>query len=148
MKWQWRLATLKNGLQDATAYRLEFIIQVLSSAMVPAAIQWVFWYAMFILGGNTEVAGMSYAQMVHYTLASILFTQIRGGDNDFELAEMIREGQLSNYLLRPVGSSSSSTYAAFRRNFSWRAFVSSWAWPWVGASASRPNVSRAQCSSP
>jgi ABC-2 type transport system permease protein len=33
----------------------------------------------------------------------LLFTQIRGGDHDFELAEMIRSGQLSNYLLRPVG---------------------------------------------
>ena len=41
--------------------------------------------------------------MVHYTLVSLLFTQIRGGDQDFELAEMIRSGQLSNYLLRPVG---------------------------------------------
>jgi ABC-2 type transport system permease protein len=103
MKLKWRLATLKNGLQDATAYRLEFIIQVLSSAVVPAAIQSVLWYAMFVLGGKTEIAGMTYAQMMHYTLTSILFTQIRGGDNDFELAEMIREGQLSNYLLRPVG---------------------------------------------
>ncbi|MDR3608181.1 MAG: ABC-2 family transporter protein [Oligoflexia bacterium] len=103
MKLQWRLATLKNGLQDATAYRLEFLIQILSSALVPAAIQSVLWYAMFVLGGKTDVAGMTYAQMLHYTLTSILFTQIRGGDNDFELAEMIREGQLSNYLLRPVG---------------------------------------------
>jgi ABC-2 type transport system permease protein len=33
---------------------------------------------------------------------SLLFTQIRGGDHDFELAEMIRSGQLSQYLLRPV----------------------------------------------
>jgi ABC-type uncharacterized transport system permease subunit len=103
MKLTWRAATLKNGLQDATAYRLEFLIQVLSSALVPAAIQSILWYAMFVLAGKTQVAGMSYAQMMHYTLTSVLFNQIRGGDNDFELAEMIREGQLSNYLLRPVG---------------------------------------------
>lgn len=101
-KLQWRIAALKNGFQDATAYRIEFLFEVLGSAMVPAAIQWVLWYAMFKIGGATEIAGMSYQDMVHYTLVSLLFSQIRGGDHDFELAEMIRSGQLSNYLLRPV----------------------------------------------
>jgi ABC-2 type transport system permease protein len=103
VKLGWRLAALKNGLQDATAYRVEFLFEVLGSAFVPAAIQWVLWYAMFVLGGNKQVAGMTYQQMVSYTLVSLLFTQIRGGDLDFELAEMIRSGQLSNYLLRPIG---------------------------------------------
>lgn len=100
---EWRIAALKNGFQDATAYRIEFFLQVIGSAAVPALIQWILWYAMFKLGGQTEVAGMTYAQMIHYTLASVLFSQVRGGDHDFELAEMIRSGQLSNYLLRPVG---------------------------------------------
>ena len=103
MKLQWRIAALKNGLQDATAYRLEFLFEVLGAAVVPAAIQWVLWYALFKVGGKTEVRGMDYAQMIHYTMFSILFSQIRGGDLDFELSEMIRTGQLSNYLLRPVG---------------------------------------------
>ena len=99
----WRIAALKNGLQDATAYRIEFLFEILGSAFVPAAIQWVLWYAMFQIGGATEVAGMSYSDMVAYTLTSLLFTQIRGGDHDFELAEMIRSGSLSNYMLKPVG---------------------------------------------
>ncbi len=100
---EWRIAALKNGFQDATAYRIEFLFEVLGSAMVPAAIQWVLWYAMFKLGGATEIAGMGYKDMVHYTLVSLLFTQVRGGDHDFELAEMVRSGALSNYMLRPVG---------------------------------------------
>src|SRR3954468_2519260 len=103
IKLQWRLAALKNGFQDATAYRLEFLFEILGSAFVPAAIQSVLWYAIFKTGGATEVNGMSYTQMIHYTLISLLFTQVRGGDHDFELQEMIRSGQLSNYLLRPVG---------------------------------------------
>lgn len=103
MKLSWRIAALHNGLQDATAYRIEFIIEFLSAALVPAAIQWVLWYAMFKVGGAENIGGMSYTQMIHYTLVSMLFTQIRGGDHDFEIAEMIRTGQLSNYLLRPVG---------------------------------------------
>lgn len=102
-RFEWRWAALKNGFQDATAYRVEFFFEVVGSAMVPAAIQWVLWYAMFKLGGATEIAGMTYQDMVHYTIVSLLFTQVRGGDHDFELAEMVRNGSLSNYLLRPVG---------------------------------------------
>jgi ABC-2 type transport system permease protein len=100
---QWRLAALKNGFRDATAYRVEFLFEVLGSALVPAAIQWVLWYAIFKLGGATEIGGLGYGDMVAYTLTSLLFSQVRGGDHDFELAEMIRSGSLSNYLLRPVG---------------------------------------------
>ena len=37
-----------------------------------------------------------------YTWVSALFSQVRGGNLDFELAEMIRTGTLSQYLLRPV----------------------------------------------
>jgi len=103
MKLGWRLAALRNGFQDATAYRIEFLFEILGSAFVPAAIQTVLWYALFKIGGNTRIAGMSYSDMIHYTLVSLLFTQIRGGDHDFELQEMIRSGQLSNYLLKPVG---------------------------------------------
>jgi ABC-2 type transport system permease protein len=103
MKLQWRLAALKNGFQDATAYRIEFLFEVLGSAFVPAAIQLVLWYSIYHVGGTQSINGMDYAAAVQYTIMSILFTQIRGGDLDFELQEMIRTGQLSNYLVRPVG---------------------------------------------
>lgn len=103
MNLQWRWAALKNGFLDATAYRLEFLIEILGSALVPAAIQWVLWYALYQVGGHTEIAGMNFQDMIHYTWMSILFSQVRGGNHDFELAELIRNGQLSNYLLRPVG---------------------------------------------
>lgn len=103
MRIQWRLAALKNGFQDATAYRIEFLLEVLGSALVPAAIQWVLWYAIFKLGNQTEVGGMTYEMMLSYTFMSVLFSQVRGGDHDFELMEMIRSGSLSQYLLKPAG---------------------------------------------
>lgn len=99
---QWIFAALKNGFRDATAYQTEFLLEVFGSAFTPAAVQWIMWYAMFKIGGATEIAGMRYSDMIQYTLVSLLFTQIRGGDQDFELSEMIRTGGLSNYLLRPV----------------------------------------------
>lgn len=81
---------------------MEFFFEILGSALVPAAIQWVLWYALFEIGGASKIAGMTFVQMIHYTWTTLLFSQVRGGDHDFELAEMIRSGQLSNYLLRPV----------------------------------------------
>lgn len=103
LRLRWRIAALRNGFLDATAYRFEFLLEVVGAAFVPAAIQWVLWYALFKLGGQETVGGYTYPQMLAYTFTSILFTQVRGGDHDFELMEMIRSGGLSNYLLRPAG---------------------------------------------
>lgn len=103
VKLQWRLAALKNGFRDAVAYPWEFAFEILGSMVVPAAIQWVFWYAIFSLGGASAINGMTHTDLLHYTWVSILFTQVRGGDHDFEIQEMIRTGSLSNYLLRPIG---------------------------------------------
>lgn len=103
IKTQWRWAALKNGFKDATAYRFDFVFEVLASALIPAVVQLVIWYALFKVGGREEVAGQTYSQMLAYTWMSTLFSQVRGGNLDFELAEMVRSGSLSNYLLRPVG---------------------------------------------
>ncbi|MBN22428.1 MAG: hypothetical protein CL678_14185 [Bdellovibrionaceae bacterium] len=98
--WMW--AALKNGLQDSMAYRSEFLIKIFVDAAVPAIVQIILWYAIFDLGHQNTVAGYTYAQMMSYTLMTVLFTQVRGGDHDFELAEMIRTGELSPYLLKPL----------------------------------------------
>ena len=103
LRLEWRWAALRNGFQDATAYRVEFLIEVLAQALVPVVTQLVLWYAIFKLGGATQVGGLGYHELVTYSMFSLLFSQIRGGDLDFELGEMIRTGALSNYMLRPVG---------------------------------------------
>ncbi len=100
--WEWRLATLKNGWADAIAYRYEYIFEVFGSAFVPVAIQLLLWYAVFKIGGATQLAGLGFADLVNYTVMSSLFSQIRGGNHDFDLSEMIRSGTLSNYLIKPV----------------------------------------------
>src|SRR3989338_7059688 len=91
----WRWAALKNGLLDSMAYRFEFLLGILSSAVVPLVIQLLLWSAIFSQPGQTELAGMSKHDLIMYTFASVLFSQVRGGDIDFELAELIRTGQLS-----------------------------------------------------
>ena len=100
---EWRWAAIRNGLRDAMAYRGDFLLDFFGQALVPVAIQLILWYSIFHNGKVTQFGGMSYAQLLSYTWTSLLFTQIRGGDYDFSLIEMIRVGSLSNYLLRPVG---------------------------------------------
>lgn len=103
MNLHWRWAALKNGFQEATAYRWEFLIEVLTEALVPVMTQIVLWYALFHMSGATQIGGLSYQDLITYSIFSLLFSQVRGGNLDFELAELIRTGSLSNYLLRPVG---------------------------------------------
>ena len=110
---EWRLAAIKNGMREALAYRGEFIVEMLGSAIVPAGIQLMLWYSIFHNGGTTEFAGMKYTELLAYTWTSLLFTQIRGGDYDFALIEMIRTGSLSNFLLRPVGVIEFTFYQGF-----------------------------------
>jgi ABC-2 type transport system permease protein len=100
---EWRLAAVRNGVRDALAYRGDFLINCFSSALVPVAIQLILWYSIFHNSNTVTFGGMTYPELLAYTWTSILFSQVRGGDSDFELAEMIRIGTLNNYLLRPVG---------------------------------------------
>lgn len=101
--YNWRIAAIINGMRDAIIDRLEFLLSLFGSAIVPAVLQLVLWHSVFKSSGATQFAGMSYAELLSYTWTSLLFTQIRGGNYDFSLIEMIRTGNLNNYLLRPVG---------------------------------------------
>lgn len=101
-RFEWRIAALLNGFQDAAAYRGEYFLELLGSAFVPAAMQLFVWYSIFKVGGASQIAGQTHGDLIAYTLTSVLFTQVRGGDHDFALAEMIRTGQLSQSLLRPA----------------------------------------------
>jgi len=98
----WAFTSLKNGLLDAMAYRFEFLSRVFGEAITHMGVQWILWYGLFKIEGHTTIAGQTYDQMLAYTMGSLLFSQIRGGDPDYEVAEMIRSGSLSNYLVRPI----------------------------------------------
>jgi ABC-2 type transport system permease protein len=103
IKLNWRIATIRNGVKEALAYRGEFLLDIFGSAIVPVGIQLMLWTAILRGDPNASFAGMSYGELMAYTWTSLLFSQIRGGDLDFSIIEMIRTGTLNNYLLRPVG---------------------------------------------
>ena len=105
LRWhfEWRVAAIQNGIRDALAYRGDFILDFVGQAIVPVGVQLILWNSIFKTSGNSSLAGMSYAQLMAYTWTSILFSQVRGGNYDFGLIELIRTGGLNNYILRPVG---------------------------------------------
>ena len=67
MNLHWRWAALKNGFQEATAYRWEFLIEVLTEALVPVMTQIVLWYALFHMSGATQIGGLSYQDLITYS---------------------------------------------------------------------------------
>ena len=101
---KWWIAAGRNGVLDAMAYRFETLLGLVGGAVAPLVIQLLLWNSIFSAPGQTSFGGMTKHDLILYTFASTLFSQVRGGDLDFELAEMIRTGQLSSYLLRPVSA--------------------------------------------
>ena len=100
---EWRLAAIRNGIKETMAYRGDFLLDVIGSSVVPVGIQLMLWHSILQGDPNARFAGMSSSELLSYTWTSMLFSQIRGGNHDFTLIELIRTGSLSNYLLRPVG---------------------------------------------
>ncbi len=100
---EWRIAAIRNGVRDALAYRGDFLLDFFGQAIVPVGIQLILWNSIFKSSGMSTFAGMTYAQLLAYTWTSVLFSQVRGGNYDFNLIELIRTGGLSVYMLRPVG---------------------------------------------
>lgn len=99
---EWRMAAVKNGMKDALAYRWDFIIDFFGQALVPVGIQLILWHSIFQQEGTTQFAGMNHSELLAYTWTSLLFSQVRGGNYDFALIEMIRTGSLNQSLLKPV----------------------------------------------
>ncbi len=100
---EWRLAAIRNGMKDALAYRWDFLIDFLGQAFVPVGIQLILWHSIFQQNGTSSFGGMTHSDLLAYTWTSVLFSQVRGGNYDFALIEMIRTGTLSQSLLKPVG---------------------------------------------
>ncbi len=100
---EWRIAAIRNGIKETMAYRGDFLLDLIGSSIVPVGIQLMLWHSIFSSQEGGTFAGMTHAELLAYTWTSMLFSQIRGGNHDFTLIELIRTGGLNNYLLRPVG---------------------------------------------
>jgi len=91
------------GISDAVAYRGAFLLGVLTS-LIPLATSLLLWSAIYRAGGaGMSIAGFDLNAMLSYFLVT---TTLRmsglAQDSQWEITDQVRNGRLSNFLLRPI----------------------------------------------
>ena len=88
------------GVQSNLIYRWNFLLRVLVS-FVPLLGSVFLWNAVF--SGKQAFAGYTFTSMVAYFITLILVDALTvATEDDFQIAEDIREGRISMMLLKPV----------------------------------------------
>lgn len=107
------LAYFRLALSDAFIYRAEGIIWMLND-IGPAVIALIFWSAAYQT--RDSFAGFSFAQILLYYLGVMFINNVISTQPQYYLAEEIRNGSFSHYLLKPINL----TMFKFATNNSWR----------------------------
>jgi ABC-2 type transport system permease protein len=97
------------GIQNTLVYRINFLFRA-TVGLVPLMATIFLWRAIYEGGsGTVEVAGYSLAQMTSYYLVVTLVDMLTAvADDDWQIAADIREGTISQFLLKPMN------YLAYR----------------------------------
>lgn len=89
-------------LRKIFSYRVNFWVQYFASVIGEIFVSYVLWRAIFDSNQFTQLGGMSFSQMMHYSVyAALLMRLIRGPEN-FQVSEEIYSGSLTRYLIYPV----------------------------------------------
>lgn len=89
------------GLQNTFVYRWNFLLRSLFG-LVPLAGTIFIWRALFESRGE-EIRGYDYGQMVYYFLVVLLVDNlVTPTDDEWQIASEIRDGQINNFLSKPV----------------------------------------------
>jgi ABC-2 type transport system permease protein len=92
--------TYTTGLQNALVYRWNFILRILGG-FVPLMGAMFLWGAVY--EGKGEVGGYTYAQMIGYFFGLIVLDAlVAPTDDDFQIANEIKDGVINQVLLKPV----------------------------------------------
>ncbi|WP_157895143.1 ABC-2 family transporter protein [Verrucomicrobium sp. GAS474] len=94
------------GFQSALIYRWGFFLRVFSS-LLPLIVTWFVWGAVY--QGKGTLGGYSWASMMAYYFALLILDNgFAPTEDDFQIAADIRDGKISQILLRPLN------YGAYR----------------------------------
>jgi ABC-2 type transport system permease protein len=95
------LHVVKTGIQSTLSYRLNFVVRAISG-LVPLLATVTLWKTIFS-DSVVEVAGYTLAQMVtYYVVVTLVEALTSVTEDDWQIASDIREGQINQFLLRPV----------------------------------------------
>lgn len=94
-------AVFTTGLQNTFVYRWNFLLRSLFS-IIPLAGSVFIWRALFESRGE-DIRGYDFAQMVFYFLVVLLVDNlVTPTDDEWQIAAEIREGQINNFLSKPI----------------------------------------------
>lgn len=89
------------GLQNTFVYRWNFLLRSLFG-LVPLAGTIFIWRALFESRGE-EIRGYDFGQIVYYFLVVLLVDNlVTPTDDEWQIAAEIRDGQINNFLSKPV----------------------------------------------
>jgi ABC-2 type transport system permease protein len=107
------LVYFRVAIIDALIYRAEGIIWMLND-VGPAVIALIFWSAAYQT--QDSFSGFTFSQILVYYLGIMFINNVINTQPQFYLAEEIRNGDFSHYLLKPINL----TMFKFASNNSWR----------------------------
>jgi ABC-2 type transport system permease protein len=89
------------GLQNTFVYRWNFLLRSLFG-LIPLAGTVFIWQALFEARGET-IRGYDFGQMIYYFLVVLLVDNlVTPTDDEWQIAAEIRDGQINNFLSKPV----------------------------------------------
>ncbi|OUR99814.1 hypothetical protein A9Q84_01955 [Halobacteriovorax marinus] len=97
-KW---VQTIKISWSQLTAYRVNFFLQVIGPSLVFFFIKYNLWSSIYSSQSGLIIQGYNFSQMIHYHAWSLVVSLIAGGYASHNLAEDIRMGRISSYLIYP-----------------------------------------------
>ena len=94
-------SVFNTGLQNTFVYRWNFLLRSLFG-LVPLAGTVFIWHALFASRGQ-DIGGFDFGQMIFYFLIVLLVDNlVTPTDDEWQISAEIREGQINNFLSRPV----------------------------------------------
>lgn len=96
----WHVFTI--GIQNALVYRVNFLFRSIFS-LAPLLATIYLWRAIYESREGDQVSGYTLAQMTSYYLVVTLVDALTAvTDDDWQIAADIKDGQISQFLLKPI----------------------------------------------
>jgi ABC-2 type transport system permease protein len=97
-KW-WQ--TMVISFSKHTAYRLDFFLQIIAPTLVFFFINYNLWFTIYESNNYELIKGYSFNQMISYHAWVMIVGLFAQGHTSFNLAQDIRFGRISSYLIYP-----------------------------------------------
>lgn len=93
--------TIKTSWSNLLTYRLNFFLQVIGPSLIFFFIKYNLWWSIYKSHHEGVIKGLNFSQMMNYHVWALITALIFRGFNSQSLAEDIRLGKISSYVIYP-----------------------------------------------